>query len=464
MLKENQRIFNVTMVVLDACICLISMVLAFVIRFNVLDGGHDRIGIVYYLRLMVLVIPFYFLLYQYFGLHDSFRSKALLSEIGKIVQANMVGSIFIFVLVFFLKEVNVSRMVVVLFAGMNTLFGSIERVAIRKILRRLREKGYNLKQLLIVGWNQASGEFYDKIMLNRSLGYDVCGYLSGQPENVGKRNLPYRGTFQELSNLLENKEIDEVVISLDYDEFPELEEIIDTCEREGVKSSLLPFYTKFLPTRPYIDVVEGMPLINLRRVPLDNLVNGFLKRSFDIVASLLGLVLLSPVFLGVAIGVKCSSPGPVIYRQTRIGRRKREFTMYKFRSMSTENNADMTTWGTRNDGRRTGFGAFLRKYSLDELPQLWNVLKGDMSLVGPRPERPYFVEKFREEIPLYMMKHLVRPGITGWAQVNGWRGDTSIEERIKCDIYYIENWTFLLDIKILFLTIFKGIVNKSEDL
>ena len=240
--------------------------------------------------------------------------------------------------------------------------------------------------------------------------------------------------------------------------------IIDTCEKEGVKSSLLPFYTKYLPTRPYIDVVEGLPLINLRRVPLDNLVNGFLKRSFDILVSFVGLVLLSPVLLVVAIGVKCSSPGPVIYQQTRIGRRKKEFTMYKFRSMSLENNADMTTWGTRKDNRRTGFGAFLRKYSIDELPQLWNVLKGDMSLVGPRPERPFFVEKFREEIPLYMMKHLVRPGITGWAQVNGWRGDTSIEERIKCDIYYIENWTFLFDIKILFLTIFKGIVNKSEDL
>ena len=462
MLKENQRIFNVTMVVLDACICLISMVLAFVIRFNVLDGGHDRIGIVYYLRLMVLVIPFYFLLYQYFGLHDSFRSKALVSEIGKIVQANMVGSIFIFVLVFFLKEVNVSRMVVVLFAGMNTLFGSIERVAIRKILRRLREKGYNLKQLLIVGWNQASGEFYDKIMLNRSLGYDVCGYLSGQPENVGKRNLPYRGTFQELSNLLENKEIDEVVISLDYDEFPELEEIIDTCEREGVKSSLLPFYTKFLPTRPYIDVVEGMPLINLRRVPLDNLVNGFLKRSFDIVASLLGLVFLSPVFLGVAIGVKCSSPGPVIYRQTRIGRRKREFTMYKFRSMEVQpESEEKKAWTVKNDPRVTPIGKFMRHTSIDELPQLFNILKGNMSLVGPRPERPFFVEKFREEIPRYMVKHQVRPGLTGWAQVNGYRGDTSIRKRIEYDLYYIENWSIGLDIKIIFLTFFKGFINKN---
>ena len=216
--------------------------------------------------------------------------------------------------------------------------------------------------------------------------------------------------------------------------------------------------------RPYIDEVEGLPLINLRRVPLDNLLNSFVKRMFDIVASLLGLAILSPFLLAVAIGVKITSPGPIIYKQERVGRNKKIFTMYKFRSMAVEGNADTTTWGTRDDPRRTRFGAFLRKYSIDELPQLYNVLRGDMSLVGPRPERPFFVEKFREEIPLYMIKHLVRPGITGWAQVNGWRGDTSIEKRIECDIHYIENWSFLLDIKILFLTVFRGFVNQSEDM
>ena len=212
--------------------------------------------------------------------------------------------------------------------------------------------------------------------------------------------------------------------------------------------------------------VHGQQLveINLRRVPLDNLLNSFVKRMFDIVASLLGLVILSPFLLAVAIGVKITSPGPIIYKQERVGRNKKIFTMYKFRSMAVEGNADTTTWGTRDDPRRTRFGAFLRKYSIDELPQLYNVLRGDMSLVGPRPERPFFVEKFREEIPLYMIKHLVRPGITGWAQVNGWRGDTSIEKRIECDIHYIENWSFLLDIKILFLTVFRGFVNQSEDM
>ncbi len=463
MLKENQRIFNATMAVVDACICLISIVLAFNLRFRVLGGVYGSVDIVYYLKLMVVVIPFYFLLYQYLGLHDSFRHRSLVAEIGRIVQANIAGAIFIFVLVFFLKEVNVSRMVVALFAALNTGMSSIERYILRRILRGLREKGYNLKRLLIVGWNDVSGEFYDKIMSNRSLGYDICGYVSDQPECLQGRVLPYCGTVHDLPALLAGKEIDEVVISIDDDEFPKLEEIIDTCEKEGIKSSLLPFYTKYLPTKPFIEVVEGMPLINLRRVPLDNLINSFLKRSFDVAVSLAGLVVLSPLFFATAIGVRCSSPGPVIYRQTRMGRHKKEFTMYKFRSMNVENNADMTTWGTRKDSRRTRFGVFLRKYSIDELPQLWNVLKGDMSLVGPRPERPFFVEKFREEVPLYMMKHLVRPGITGWAQVNGWRGDTSVSERIKCDIFYIENWTFLLDMKILWMTLIKGFVNPHEE-
>ena len=300
-------------------------------------------------------------------------------------------------------------------------------------------------------------------MQNKNLGYWIDGYVSDREEETGSLGLPYLGGYDSLPGLLAPKGVDEVVVSLEEKDFGLLGHIIEVCEQEGVKSSLLPFYTKYMPMRPYIDEVEGMPLINLRRVPLDNMLNSFVKRSFDIFWSLLGLLLLAPFLLAVAIGVKLSSPGPVIYSQERVGLNKKVFTMYKFRSMAVEGNADKTTWGTRGDPRRTRFGTFLRKYSIDELPQLFNVLRGDMSLVGPRPERPFFVEKFREEIPLYMIKHLVRPGMTGWAQVNGWRGDTSIAKRIECDIHYIENWSFLLDLKILFLTVFRGFVNHSED-
>lgn len=462
MIKENQRALNLVLMMLDASLSVFSMAAAYFVRFQLLDGASSAIGAGYYLQLMALIVPALFLIYHSFGLHEAYRHQSLTTEITRILEANLAGVAFIFMLAFFLKEVNVSRMVVFMFGGFNAVLSALERIALRKVLRHLRKKGYNLKHLLLVGWNEASGEFYDKICANKSLGYKVDGYVSERMEDVGERDIPYSGVFSDLEYLIAGSGIDEVIISLDDGEFPFLGDLIEVCERSGVKSSLLPFYTKYLPTRPYIDEIEGMPLINLRRIPLDNWVNSFLKRGFDIAASAFGLIVLSPILLAAALGVKWSSPGPVIYRQQRIGRNKKEFTMYKFRSMRVENNADMTTWGGRNDSRRTAFGTFLRKSSVDELPQLWNVLKGDMSLVGPRPERPFFVEKFKEEVPLYMMKHLVRPGITGWAQIHGWRGDTSIPERIKCDIFYIENWTFLLDIKILWTTLFKGFFNRSE--
>ncbi|WP_444643879.1 undecaprenyl-phosphate glucose phosphotransferase [Caproiciproducens sp. R1] len=464
MIKENQKILNAILAVSDAALCVLSMVLAFILHFFNYQGSF-YIGLNYYLQIMLYVVPAYFVFYHYLSLHDSFRHKSIISETGKIIQANFVGVIFIFVLVFFLKEVHVSRMVILFFGGINTVLSFFSRLALRKLLRRMRAKGYNIKHLLLVGWNEISAEFYDRVTINRGLGYDFIGYLSHSRVNVADRKIKYAGGFGTLSSLLEEKGIDEVIISLDYNEFSELGGIIEACEKAGVKSNLLPFYTKYLPTKPYIDEVEGMPLINIRKVPLDNMLNSFSKRLFDIVVSAIALIMFSPLLLITAIGVKMTSPGPVIYRQERVGRNKKSFKMYKFRSMRVDGgSSDMVTWGTKNDSRRTKFGTLIRKCSIDELPQLINVLKGDMSLVGPRPERPFFVDKFREEIPLYMLKHLVRPGITGWAQVNGWRGDTSIEERVKCDIYYIENWTFLLDIKILLLTVFKGSINQSEEL
>lgn len=463
MIKENQKLFNIIFAIIDAVLCTGSMILAFFIHFDNYQGSY--IGLNYYIQAMIYIVPIYFILYHYLDLHNSFRHKSFLLETGKVSQANFFGIIFIFVLMFFLKEVHVSRMVILIFGMVNTTLSIISRLIIRRSLRRMRAKGYNLKHLLIVGWNEVSAEFYDKVQSNRGLGYDFVGYLSPDKKDVSDRKIKYVGDFTMLSLLLENKGIDEVIISLEWDEFSELGSLIETCEKAGVKSNLLPFYTKYLPAKPYIDEVEGMPLINIRKVPLDNMLNSFAKRTFDCIVSLSALILLSPILVITAIGVKLTSPGPIIYKQERVGRNKKKFYMYKFRSMKMENDgSDMITWGTKDDDRRTKFGTLIRKFSIDELPQLLNVFKGEMSLIGPRPERPYFVDKFRDEIPLYMLKHLVRPGITGWAQVNGWRGDTSIDERIKCDIYYIENWTFLLDIKILFLTVFMGMINKSEEI
>ena len=256
--------------------------------------------------------------------------------------------------------------------------------------------------------------------------------------------------------------LDEIVIALNLDEYGKLADLVKICEKSGVHTQFVPDYNEIIPSRPYTEDIMGLPVINIRYVPLSNTFNAIVKRAFDILCSSVGLIILSPLLLVICIIIKATSKGPLIFKQERVGFRNETFMMYKFRSMKVQDEAEeKKAWTVKDDPRVTKFGKFIRKTSLDELPQLVNILKGDMSIVGPRPERPFFVEKFKEEIPRYMIKHQVRPGLTGWAQVNGLRGDTSIKKRIEYDLYYIENWTFWFDIKIMFLTIFKGFVNKN---
>ena len=266
--------------------------------------------------------------------------------------------------------------------------------------------------------------------------------------------MPVLGTTEELEQILENNRLDEIAITLGLSEYYRLEEIVALCEKSGVHTKFIPDYNKIIPTKPYTEDILGLPVINIRYVPLSNTFNSMIKRVMDIIGSIIGIIVASPVMLVMCILIKITSPGPLIYRQERVGLHNQTFWMYKFRSMEIQPEAEeKKAWTVKNDPRVTGIGRFMRRTSIDELPQLFNILKGDMSLVGPRPERPFFVEKFREEIPRYMVKHQVRPGLTGWAQVNGYRGDTSIRKRIEYDLYYIENWTVGLDIKILFKTV-----------
>ena len=251
------------------------------------------------------------------------------------------------------------------------------------------------------------------------------------------------------------------MIALESHEVEFMPMVIAAGEKAGVKISIIPFYNNYIPNHPSIDVIGNCKLMNIRQIPLDNIVLAFLKRGMDIVGSILLITLSSPLMLFVAVGIKLSSPGPILFKQERIGRYKRPFIMYKFRSMRV-NTAENTGWSQNTDPRKTKFGSFIRKCSLDEFPQFFNVLKGDMSLIGPRPEIPFHVNHFKDEIPLYLVRQQVRPGITGWAQVKGYRGDTSIKKRIECDIWYIENWSLFLDIKILFMTVFGGMINQEK--
>ena len=299
---------------------------------------------------------------------------------------------------------------------------------------------------------EAIVEVFMKVF-NEMQGY--CGSIPYLAEF--ERQLDNEGRFEEFKNKL-----DEIAITLGLEEYYKLEKIVSQCEKSGVHTKFIPDYGNIIPTRPYTEDLLGLPVINIRYVPLSNTFNAMVKRLMDIVGSIICIVIFSPVMLLSAILVKITSSGPLIFKQERVGLHNEKFMMYKFRTMYVQTEEEEKKgWTQKNDPRVTTVGGFLRKTSLDEFPQLFNVLKGDMSLVGPRPERPQYVEKFREEIPRYMIKHQVRPGMTGWAQVNGYRGDTSIRKRIEHDLYYIENWTLGLDIKILFLTVFKGFINKN---
>lgn len=458
MIKENQKILNRVNILLDGLVVFLSLPLAFWVRFYLLPGGEISIPFLHYLYLSLLVTPLYLLTFSICGLYESFRRKRLYQELGRLFLACLLDMALTLTLLFLIKEVHFSRWALVSFFVLSTGGLGCKRIFLRYLLRHYRQKGYNLKHVLLVGDSPLARRYWTTVHTDGELGYHPVGYVAGQSE---WEDLPYLGSYGELSGVLEKFAPDEVVAALPAEEVACTPAVIGACEKAGIKLSIIPFYAEYMPSNPQFDDLDGIPLMNIRRIPLDNLGNAVLKRGIDIIGSLLLILLTAPLMLAIAVGVRISSPGPVIFRQQRMGRNKRTFFMYKFRSMRVNNSQD-TGWSTDEDRRKTRFGTLIRKCSADELPQFFNVLKGDMSLVGPRPEVPYFVEQFKEEIPLYMVKHQVRPGITGWAQVNGFRGDTSIKGRIEHDIYYIENWSLLFDIKILFLTLFKGLVNSEK--
>jgi len=337
------------------------------------------------------------------------------------------------------------------------------RSTIRNILQFFRKKGYNLKYILLIGYSRAAEEYITRINANPQWGYVIRGILDDRiPSGTIYKGVKVVGRIENIHYILPENKLDEIAITLALKDYDHLEYIVDLCEKSGVHTKFIPDYNSLVPSHPYTEDLMGLPVINIRYVALTNTLNWVIKRTVDIAGSFLGILVSSPVMLAAAVAVKLTSKGPVIFKQERVGLHNRNFKMYKFRTMEMQKpTAEQKGWTVKDDPRVTKVGRFLRRTSLDELPQLFNILMGEMSLVGPRPERPQFVEKFKEEIPRYMIKHQVRPGLTGWAQINGYRGDTSIRKRIEYDIFYIENWSLSFDFKIMFLTFFKGFINKN---
>ena len=454
MIRENQQLFNRLNVLSDGILIYLMLPVAYWIRFSVMPNGIVSIPLSGFLRLGVVFTLVQLFTYAAFRLYQSNRKTRIRDELIRLLEASLLDAMMLLSYLFVGGEDNYSRWTLALFFTMSVFVLAVKRVVVRKTLRAIRKRGKNLKTVVIVGSGASAVRYLNELKNDTELGYETLGYAALQ-ETGDMSRTPYLGSLDRLKEILETLQPDEVVSAITPEEYGETPGIIDACEQAGVKLSIIPVYAEYMPARPQFDDLNGIPLLNIRRIPLDNFANAFLKRVFDILFSGLALIVLSPLFLFCALGVKISSPGPVIFKQQRVGKHKKLFTMYKFRSMRVNDEQDRA-WSKKTDDRRTGFGSFLRKFSLDELPQLLNVFLGSMSLIGPRPEIPHFVDQFKDSVPLYMVRHQVRPGMTGWAQINGLRGDTPIKERIEYDIAYIENWSPLFDLRILLATVFRA--------
>ena len=468
MIKSNQKRLNRMHVVLDALVIAGAYILSWFVTIK--SGWFDTGGVLpdwFYMGALLVLVPLYLLLYTIFQLFTPKRVQGRRQEFANICKANLIGFLISGLLLYltgknpYLREF--SRKLVIVFCAVNVTAETIERNLIRIFLRSMRAKGYNQKHILLIGYSRAAENYIDRVLANPEWGYQIHGILDDHKARGSEyRGIKVIGPISNLRNILNLNFMDEIAITLCIREYGILEDLVAECEKSGVHTKFIPDYNNIIPTRPYTEDLQGLPVINIRRVPLSDPLNAMMKRAVDIFGALVALILFSPIMLVTAILIKLTAPGPLIYCQERVGLHNRPFKMYKFRSMEVQDpKKEKNQWTSPHDPRVTPIGRFIRETSIDEMPQLFNVLFGDMSLVGPRPERPFFVEKFKEEIPRYMIKHQVRPGMTGWAQVNGLRGDTSITKRIEHDLYYIENWTLGFDFKILFLTFFKGFINKN---
>ncbi|MBQ6550551.1 MAG: undecaprenyl-phosphate glucose phosphotransferase [Lachnospiraceae bacterium] len=473
MIRDNQHKVNILRVILDLITIVAAYFLTMLLFFHVFPPDSSLGGVFSaevpreeYVMAILYIAPLHLIIYWIHRLYRYMRVTGRRHEAFVIFRANLIA-VLIIVMVFYLfvksYAVHFSRVFLAEFGVINTLAVILMRNLMRLVVISFRKKGYNRRTVLLVGQSKGAAGFLERVRSNPQWGYVIYGILDDElPAGSEYEGIPVLGPVTKLAEILSKNEVDEVMVTLKLSEYDFLPEVVSVSEKAGMQTKFVPDYGNLMSAHPYTEDLVGLPVVYIRNVPLEEPFNSFLKRTVDIIGSLFALIVFSPVMLVTAICVKLSSPGPVIFRQERVGLHNKNFVMYKFRSMGVQKKeAEAKEWTTKNDPRVTGIGKLIRKTSIDELPQFYNVLKGDMSMVGPRPERPQFVEQFKEEIPRYMIKHQVRPGMTGWAQVNGLRGDTSIEARIDYDIYYIENWTLSLDFKILFLTFFKGFMNKN---
>ncbi len=477
MVRRYNRLLIAFYVLTDALLAVWAFILAYGIRFEsgLIPVTRGYPPIEQYLNLVPLVALLTPVAFQLQGIYRLRRGRSRVDDFFAVLIGSILAVVFgvvttLYISVYYASDVEkqrgayeVSQIVWGLFLILNVLFTYLSREAVRELLERRWRAGVGLKRILIAGAGDLGRMVADRVLQHREFGFQVVGFVDDRAggDHIGYRGIPLLGTLTEVGEIAQRERIDHLYVALPLDEHTKLLDLVEITSRECLDVKVVPDLLQFITLRARLEDLDGLPIINVNDVPLQGF-NSWLKRAIDVALSAAALLVLGLPLAVIATLVKLTSRGAVFYAQERMGLDGKAFTVYKFRSMHHDAESETgPVWAREDDPRVTPIGRWLRRLDLDELPQLWNVLRGDMSIVGPRPERPFFVEQFKHRIPQYMLRHKVKSGITGWAQVNGWRGNTSLEKRIEYDLYYIENWSVTLDLKIMWLTVFRGLLQRS---
>ena len=461
MLKRHSQFLQSSLFLFDLALICACWMAAYYIRFPGGWGPDDK-GVPpleIYIYLLVPILIVWGVSFRAFNLYRPRRMGSHLAEVLDIAVANSLSVLILIALTYFVHQFDYSRLVFLYFWILNLIALSFSRMFFREGLRFFRRLGYNQRHCLIIGAGKLGQRIAHSLSLHPEFGIKVQGYLTRQPPKLGQtfEGVSVIGLYGDVEKYA--PALDIVFVCLPPEAETQAEKMLAYLATTTVEVKVIPSIYEFMTLRAEAEMFEGLPVITLQGSPLHGW-NIILKRSSDLIGCLIALLLTLPVQGFFALLIKLTSSGPILFKQERMGLDGKPFMMLKFRTMRTDHAGDHTLLTQKDDPRVTSIGRFLRSTSLDELPQFWNVLKGDMSIVGPRPERSWVVEEVRRQIPLYMLKHKMKAGITGWAQVNGWRGDTSLEKRIEFDLYYIEHWSLWLDLKIMALTMWRGFIHK----
>ena len=466
MLKRHSQILMIVLFALDMAITMLAWISAYFLRFDVqfVEMTHSaHAPLAEYLHLLPLALPVCAVVYHYCRLYVPRRESTFGNELLEVGKANLVLFFLVVTLANLYAPTVYSRVFFATFVAVNFVLVSLERTTARALLRWARSRGWNVRYALVVGAGKAAQNLVETLARNTWTAIHPIGYLDSNSARVGRAidGVEILGSYDDVAEIARDRKVDQVFFALPYRDLLRLEDLVEKVGPEMMDIRIVPDFFSFRTLHSNFGEIDGVPVLSLQESPLVG-INMLMKRVTDVAVGLFALAAFAVPMTAIALLIKRTSPGPVFYRQKRMGLDGRVFDMLKFRTMAVD--AEKSTgavWAVPDDPRRTRLGAFLRNTSLDELPQFFNVLRGEMSIVGPRPERPIFIEQFREQIPNYMLRHRMKAGITGWAQINGWRGNTSLRKRIQYDLYYIENWSIWLDLKIMLLTVFRGFVHKN---